>query len=356
MRVVVAALCSVILIGCGGGGGSDDQGGQSEYASLGKKIFFDPSLSSPAGQSCSTCHSPQAAFSDPTHAAVSRGAVSSIKGTRNSPTAMYSMYSPVFGFSSDEGDYVGGQFWDGRSADLEAQAKLPFFGHKEMNLADHEALRARVAQAPYAGELEGLYGQGTLSDAEATLIAVTNALAAYENSDEFRPFSSKYDAWVAGRTQLTDQERRGMDLFNAPNKGNCAACHPSVGPDGSPRHALFTDFTYDNAGVPANRAVNPSPDVGLYGITGRPSDIGRFKVPTLRNVAITAPYFHNGVTGTLKAAVHFYNARDVDPAIAPPEFPANMNTAELGNLGLTSAEEDDIVAFLNTLTDGYSAP
>jgi cytochrome c peroxidase len=94
----------------------------------------------------------------------------------------------------------------------------------------------------------------------------------------------------------------------------------------------------------------------LYGITGRPSDVGRFKVPTLRNVAITSPYFHNGVTRTLKEAVHFYNARDVDPAIAPPEFPANMNTAELGNLGLTSAEEDDIVAFLHTLTDGYSAP
>ena len=118
--------------------------------------------------------------------------------------------------------------------------------------------------------------------------------------------------------------------------------------------AVFTDFTYDNIGLPKNPAANRGIDVGLQGVTGRPSDRGRFKVPSLRNVAISAPYFHNGVYNTLEEAVHFYNARDTDPAIAKPEVPETMNIVELGNLGLSPEQEQDLVAFLKTLTDGYT--
>ncbi|MCB9029586.1 MAG: c-type cytochrome [Deltaproteobacteria bacterium] len=352
MKSFLTIFLAFSICACSGGG--DGAPSQQSFAALGRKIFFDTNLSNPGGVACATCHSAEAAFSDPRHLAVSPGAVSGTQGTRNAPTIMYSLFSPAFGFSDEEEDYIGGQFHDGAALDLEQQAMRPFFRHVEMNLTNHETLRQKVASASYASEFSAVFGEATLSDAEQTLIAVASAIAAFENSQELQPFSSKYDAWAAGQVQLTDQERRGMELFNAPNKGNCAACHPSTGDDGSATRALFTDFTYDNVGLPANKAVNSSSDLGLYANTGRPSDVGRFKVPTLRNVAVTAPYFHHGLMKTLKEAVHFYNARDIDSSIGTPEFAENMNILELGNLGLTDQEEEDIVAFLNTLTDGYT--
>lgn len=357
MKKIICSLFIAVLSSCGGGGGDgrgDDAPNRQEFSSLGRKIFFDTNLSSPKGVSCGTCHSPQAAFSDPEHGAVSRGAVPGTKGTRNTPSIMYALFSPVFGFSDDEGDFVGGQFWDGSAVDLEQQTKRPLFRHIEMNITDTEELRNKILEAPYADEFRSLYGDETLNNRDQAMLALMNAIAAFENSPELRPFSSKYDAWAEGRVQLTEQEKRGLQIFNSPNKGNCAACHPSTGDDGSPRRALFTDFTYDNIGLPRNPAANQSADIGLQGNTGRPSDVGRFKVPTLRNVEITAPYFHNGVFKTLKEAVHFYNARDVDSSIASPEFGANMNIKELGDLGLSDLDEEDLVVFLRTLTDGYA--
>lgn len=224
-----------------------------------------------------------------------------------------------------------------------------------MNLSSEEELRVKIEQAPYVEEFKSRYGSETLADPKQTLSAVLDAISNFENSPELQPFSSKYDAWARGEVQLSEQEKRGLDLFNAPNKGNCAACHPSTGADGSTQRALFTDFTYDNVGLPNNPSANPESDIGLYKTTGRPSDIGRFKVPTLRNVAVTAPYFHNGIFNTLKQTVHFYNARDVDSSIPTPEFGSNMNIAELGDLGLSDQEEEDIAAFMKTLTDGYKA-
>jgi cytochrome c peroxidase len=155
-----------------------------------------------------------------------------------------------------------------------------------------------------------------------------------------------------------------MALFVSEKKGNCAACHPTTpSPDGTP--PLLTDFTYDNLGAPRNpenpfyklpHELNPDGfyyvDLGLALTVNEPSANGKFRVPSLRNVALTSPYLHNGVFKTLYQVVSFYNTRDVAPWPAP-EVPENVNREELGDLGLTNQEVEDIVAFLNTLTDGW---
>jgi cytochrome c peroxidase len=193
---------------------------------------------------------------------------------------------------------------------------------------------------------------------------VAEAIAAYEKSRELNPFNSKYDFYLVGKVMLNEQERRGLELFEDEEKGNCAACHPSQpGADRTP--PLFTDFTYDNLGVPKNpenpfyylpEKLNPDGadfvDLGLGGVLEKPSEIGKFKVPSLRNVAKTGPYLHNGIFKNLRQVVVFYNTRDVGPWPAP-EVGVNVNRDELGDLGLSEQEIDDIVAFMHTLTDGY---
>ena len=189
-----------------------------------------------------------------------------------------------------------------------------------------------------------------------------DAIAAFEESAEFNPFNSKYDLYLAGKAKLNAKEKKGVALFEDPKKGNCAACHPSR-PTENGFPPLFTDFSYDNLGVPKNpdnpfytldKSYNPLGekyvDLGLGGILKKPSENGKFKVPGLRNVALTAPYMHNGVFKTLKEVVQFYNTRDRGNW-PPPEVPETVNKKELGNLGLTDDELDAIVAFLNTLSD-----
>src|SRR6185295_2370856 len=199
-----------------------------------------------------------------------------------------------------------------------------------------------------------------------------------------RPFSSKYDAFLRGTTPLTGQELRGLALFNRADKGNCAACHPSSrGADGSP--PLFTDFSYDNLGVPRNSALahNADPeffDLGLCAREGgdllaRTDLCGAFKVPTLRNVALRRVFFHNGRFTSLKDTLTFYVQRDTHPEKfyprqsdgtvrkfddLPPAYHANVNTTEApynrraGDApALSDAEIDDVIVFLKTLTDGH---
>ena len=311
--------------------------------------------------------------------------------------------------------------------------------------ADAAEVLSRLQASPATLQLFiRAFGEAILSDPDAVLGAIGEAVAAYETeAAEFAPFSSKYDAWLEGKAQLSDFEQRGLALFNNPGKGNCTACHPSQR-QGYGAHALFTDFTYDNIGVP--RAWNiphnlPNPrspvsgvsldyrpaqpnlppdaeyayyDIGLCGpfappandpsprpvFTQTTSRCGFFKVPTLRNVAITAPYFHNGEFATLHRVVQWYVTRDINnntganptPVAAGPggnpyfpvgtayvtangtpdlyqyndlpvEFGANVNIGEIpytpptfaGGQAptLTAAEIDDVVAFLCTLTDGY---
>jgi cytochrome c peroxidase len=337
----------------------------TEKQQLGKQLFFDTSLSSPAGQSCSSCHLPGAGFTDPDkEIPVSRGINPQRFGNRNTPSAAYAAFSPEFHFDDEEGIYIGGQFLDGRAATLEEQAMQPFLNPVEMANADKTTVVEKVSQAAYAGEFEALYGDTIFTDVELAFSKIAEAIAAFERSAEVSPFSSKFDQFMAGSISLSEAELRGMDLFNRADKGNCAACHPSTS-DSPETPILFTDFSYDNLGVPANPdspfltqdpEFNPDGvtfvDFGLGGELGDITENGKFKVPTLRNIALTGPYMHNGVYNTLEQVLDFYSDRDVDGVI--PEIADNVNGDELGTLGLSTQEKTDIIAFLKTLTDGYS--
>ena len=340
---------------------------------LGELLFMDPNLSEPAGQSCKSCHDPAAGFADPdTQFPVSEGVVRGRFGTRNSPSAGYTGFSPEF---TNKRGIQGGQFWDGRSPDLADQARGPFLNPVEMNNTTKGQVVGKVQLSPYALRFTQLCGANAFQPAnvEKSYVCLSEAIAAYERSGVFSPFSSKFDAVQAGRASFTAQEKRGWDLFTGNAK--CAHCHLAKVGAGSP--ILFTDFKYHNIGLPENRDVfalagAATIDLGLGGVLNDPQQYGRFKNPHLRNIAVTPPYMHNGVLKTLKDVVHFYNTRDVWPACDPglgnrdpefgktcwarPEIPETMDSSFVGNLNLTEAEEDAIVAFMLTLTDGYFSP
>ncbi len=227
--------------------------------------------------------------------------------------------------------------------------------------------------------------QNIFDDEQGTVLAVTFALAQYQKLDpDFRPFNSKYDYFLAGKLTLAPAELRGLSLFNRADKGGCAGCHPSGrGPDGSP--PMFTDFTYDNLGVPRNAEIpaNADPDyidMGLCGpertdLADRKDLCGAFKVPTLRNVATRKVFFHNGQFKSLHDALSFYVRRDTNPEEFYPvdadgmvqkfnDLPLalhrNVNTEEVpydrhpGEAPRLNEDElADLEAFLDTLTDGY---
>jgi cytochrome c peroxidase len=335
--------------------------------SLGKLLFFDPMLSTPPGQACSHCHSPEAGFGDPNQLLpVSRGVHPDRYGNRNDMTAAYAAFVPPLAFDEEEGLWIGGLFWDGRAASLAEQAKGPPLNPLEMANPDAGAVVAAIRDASYRDHFLAVYGEDALDEVDAAYDHMADAIAAYEMTAELNPFDSKYDLYLAGEVSLTPEELNGLALFEDENKGNCSACHISrPGPDGSP--PLFTDFTYDNLGTPRNPMnpyyllppeLNPDGldwvDLGLGPVVGDPELNGFFRVPTLRNIAVTPPYMHNGVFHTLYQVVSFYNSRDVAPWPAP-EVAQNVNTDELGDLGLTPEEMEAIVAFLRTLTDGHGS-
>jgi cytochrome c peroxidase len=276
---------------------------------------------------------------------------------------------------------VGGQFLDGRAATLEEQAKQPFLNPLEMANPDKRAVVESVREAPYARLFKRVFGSASLDDVDQAYDRIAEAIAAFERTPALNRFSSKYDYYLAGKAALTPRELNGLRVFEDPTRGNCAACHPSrPADDGTP--PLFTDFTYGNLGVPKNpynpfygmpRAFSPDGrgfvDYGLGAAVNARSEDGKFKVPTLRNIAITPPYMHNGYFQTLRGVVEFYSTRHTrpqcrDPFTGEPEaqrrgcWPApevadNVNREELGRLGLTAQEMEDLVAFMATLTDGY---
>lgn len=328
---------------------------------LGKLIFFDENLSSPAGQSCATCHDPDRGFADKHARIVSEGAVKGLFSCRNSMTISYAAYVPELHYNTEDSTYVGGLFWDGRTANLRTQAREPFLNPVEMGVADKEGIVQLVRKADYYPLLTSIYGE--TENIDSLYFHITDAIAAYEASEEINPFSSKFDAYQRGDYKMTDAEKRGLELFK--DKALCAECH--IMEDG-PRAGkpLFTDHTYDNLGFPRN-PENPhyhvpakyfsmppdSIDRGLGIIVGKEEENGKFRVPTLRNVEKTAPYGHNGYFKTLEEIVHFYNTRLINTAYPAPEYPATVNVEELGDLKLTPEEEQDIVMFLKALTDGY---
>jgi cytochrome c peroxidase len=373
LLVIPAVLLVLILVAAIRSSGSSTL---TQKEALGKLIYFDSNLSTPGGMSCATCHHPSAGFADPDRELpVSQGIVPTRFGNRNSPSAAYAAFSPSFHYDEEEGMYIGGQFWDGRAADLAEQAKGPFLNPLEMKNPSKKKVVQAVAKSSYAALFKEVYGPESLSDIDAAYDLIADAIAAYEASVEVNSFTSKYDYYRMGLVDLTEQEARGLALYNDPAKGNCAACHPSEPGPYAPQ-PLFTDYSYDNLGVPRNwdnpflyldPEFNPDGvdyiDYGLGGSlksAGMPESVygpemGKVKVPTLRNIAVTRPYMHNGIFETLREVVDFYNTRDVG-SWPPPEVPENVNSDELGNLGLTPQEVDDIVAFMETLTDGFVPP
>lgn len=364
--VVSAALLLVVMT-------ASAQGSLTNQEQLGKKLFIDTNLSDPIGQSCADCHASFVGFTGPLQAinaagAVYEGAVPGRFGNRKPPSAAYAGDSPLLHW--DGTTWVGGMFWDGRATGsrlgdpLAEQAQGPFLNPLEQNNASPQVVIDKVLASSY----EALFLE-VCTDPAVYYDCIGRAIAAYERSFEVSAYTSKYDYWLQGKARLTGQEQWGLALFNG--KAKCSGCHAAP---------LFTDYSYDNLGVPRN-PMNPfydepdwNPlgeawvDVGLGGFlksAGYTEDVyeaawGKFKVPTLRNVdlrpfrSFTKAYAHNGYFKSLDEIVHFYNTRDVPGAGWPaPEVAANINTTELGNLGLNKGEELAIVAFLKTLSDGY---
>ncbi len=334
---------------------------------LGKIMYQDLDFSFNSTQSCLSCHHHMAGFADPDNArdpyvsVVSIGADGVSKGGRNAPTAAYAGYSPVLSWDESRNGYVGGMFWDGRATGmilgdpLAEQAQGPPLNPVEMNMPSKEAVVQVVRDSSYAALFRQVFGTDSLDDTDAAYDNIGRAIAAYERSVEVQKFSSPFD-----QGNLTAKQQSGLALFEQ----NCAKCHTAE-PASPATPALFTAYTYENLGLPANPLLEGNPvDLGLGGFLESDFNLpapligdaqyaaqyGKFKVPTLRNVAVTPPYGHNGVFPTLRDAVDFHNTRDngLWPA---PEVSQNMNTTDVGNMGLTEAQVDDILAFLATLTD-----
>jgi len=373
-----------------------------DKARLGELIFDDVNLSASGTEACASCHQADRAFTgnnDPGHPLfpVSVGAFPNLLGTRNAPTAKYMAFSPRFGFVADDDGLTptGGQFWDGRADTLADQAKAPFVNAREMALPDHASVIARVRQADYAPLFRRVYGRHALDDVESAYDDLADAIQAFEQTSTFSPFSSKFDAYLRGRARLTRAEARGFELFKDPQKGNCIACHAGDPTSRDPHDWMFTDFTYDNLGVPRNMEIpdNQDPtyfDLGLCAQPGIAAKVpttvtapagfiaslcGAFKVPTLRNIARTAPYTHSGYFKKLRDVIEFYVTRDTNPERwypigpdgrvqkfndLPPQYQGNVNTEEVpydrhpGEAPrLDEKEIDDLLQFLDTLSDGY---
>jgi cytochrome c peroxidase len=361
---------------------------------LGQLIFFDTNLSLNANLSCASCHAPEAGWTGPisdinAHGTVYEGSIPGAFGNRKPPAAAYATLSPVFHLEAKGDLFVGGNFWDGRATGEKLgnpaadQAQGPFLNPKEQALFEPFDVVSRVCVASYGALFTQVWG-ATICDpgnVDAAYNAVALSIAAYENSANVNAFTSKYDYSLKGQAKLTQRERLGFALFEG--KGKCKQCHISTG-----HNALFTDFTFDNLGLPKNPenpvyGYDPSfVDPGLGGfLLTRPEyaglaaeNMGKHKVPTLRNVGLkpsasfVKAYGHNGYFKSLWGIVHFYNTRDVLPTCAgdyteaqalaadcwpAPEVAQTVNRDELGNLGLSRAEEDAIVAFLKTLSDGF---
>ncbi len=346
---------------------------------LGAALFSDTNLSLNRTQACATCHAPTNGFADPRDNgfehpvanAVSLGDDGKSIGDRNAPTASYARFSPKFHRDS-EGHYVGGQFWDGRADKLEDQAAGPPLNPLEMGMPDKASIVERLRENPaYISAFKSIFGEKVFDDPDAAYAAMTEAIAAFERTDEFSPFDSRYDRYLRGEVEFTKQEELGRTLFFSDQFTNCNQCHQLRPLPGSAEET-FTNYRFHNIGVPINKAVRAAngssenaADLGLLAnsAVNEPSEAGKFKVPTLRNVAVTGPYMHNGIFSDLRTAVVFYNRyNSKDPAaqINPEtdlewgetEFLKTISTTELTHgPALDDKRIDALVAFLKTLTD-----
>ncbi|WP_375508042.1 cytochrome-c peroxidase [uncultured Caballeronia sp.] len=414
LSLSLAALCvsAIVLTGCdshaasaapqaGSYSASEAKSRAQVFAqvklmtSVGEKMFMDPSLSGSGKLACASCHSPSHAFGPPNGLSVQLGGSDMHRpGFRAVPSLRYLQSVPQFTQhfhdSDDEGDEsvdagpTGGLTWDGRVDHGADQARIPLTSSFEMGSTPAQVVAA-VKAAPYAGEFREAFGANVFDKDDKAFDAILRSLEAFEQTPQkFYPYTSKFDAFLAGKSKLNEAELRGLELFNDENKGNCAACHISQrAKDGSPPQ--FSDFGLIAVGVPRNRAlpINRDPkffDLGACGperhdLKGQSEYCGIFRTPSLRNVATRKAFFHNGIYHSLDEVVRFYVQRDTNPEkfypVAhgkvqkfddlPKRYWSNINTEapfdrKPGDApAMNEAEIKDVVAFLNTLTDGYEA-
>lgn len=343
---------------------------------LGKILFNDKSLSRNKTQSCASCHDSKHAFIDSrvnktsidrsVPGAVSLGQDGKSLGDINTPSVTYKAFNPNFHFDKSTNAFKGGLFLDGRVEDLIEQAGGPFLNPVEMQNTKKNVVA--MVKKKYAYTMRSLYGDAIFQNTDKAYHAITDAIAAFEKTDVFSPFDSKFDRYLRGKAALTHAEQRGLSLFKNKKKGNCAACHPVPVLYESKTKSLFTNFTYHNLGTPKNRRVRSMNYKGLAFVdngvfanpkVNNPKFKGAFRTSGLRNVAVTAPYMHNGVFKKLSTVIEFYNTRDVVGAINPEtgkawrhaEVDKTKNIDKMGNLGLSHQDVTDIATFLKTLTD-----
>ena len=393
----------------------------SAMAQLGRQIFYDASLSSSGALSCASCHSPDHAYGPPNDGPVMLGgATLARQGARAVPSLTYLERHPSFsiGPEKDNDDNVvdlaqmtalgrqsvrakkmatataasavnivpqGGLFWDGRADTLQDQAILPLLDPNEMDGGSLQVVADKLRRASYAGRFAELFGAGVFDNTGLLVAEAMFAVARYQVEEpSFHPYTSKYDYWLEGKARLSESELRGLQLFNDPEKANCAGCHMSAPThDGLP--PLFTDHQYEALGAPRNAALsgNRDPDHFDLGVCGpHRTDLseqtqycGMFTTPTLRNTATRHAFFHNGVFHSLEEVLDFYNFRDTNPEKVfpraadgavqkyndlPAKYHANVDVSDppfdrhAGDVpAMTAQDEADIIAFLKSLTDGY---
>ena len=325
-------------------------------------------------QSCATCHNPATAFTDSrenvTGHAVSLGDDGQSLGDRNTPTITYAALIPPFG-RDETGVYAGGIFYDGRAKDLVEQAAEPFRIPFEMNQPNNAAVVERVIEnASHVELLKRFFGDEIFNDTEAVFRAIIESIVAFEKTPQFAPFDSKYDRFLRGEYALTAEEELGRKLFYS-RVFNCHSCH-LIDQREMVERSTFTTHRYHNIGVPANpdvRAVNGlGPDHRDLGLLENPAidnfaEAGKFRVPTLRNVAVTAPYMHNGIFRELETVVVFYNKfilTNVESQTNPetgepwgePEIPETVDLDLLKEgQPVSPLQVRPLVTFLETLTD-----
>jgi cytochrome c peroxidase len=397
----LALSAAVLLAACGGGGTANSSTNDSsthntatagtggvatatdaDRVAVGDRLFHDPRLSAAGNLACATCHVQARGHADAEGSFLPLGGpLVDQPGLRSSPSLDYLDDNRAFNFDN-QGRPVGGFTWDGRTDNRAAQALGPLLAANEMAHANQAAVATRVRSLGYFNELQFAFSLPAAATDAQVLQALQGALQAYQAGDaDYHLFTSKFDAVQDGRASFTAQEARGLALFNNPQQGNCTSCHSSTPAAGQTR-ALFTNFGYFALGVPRNRsAATADPaffDMGLCGpvrtdLSNRTDLCGKFKVPTLRNVALTAPYFHNAAVATLEEAVAFYATRDIDPArwypvvngVAdkfndlPVAYRGNVNQQPPFGLQpgqpprLSAQDVQDLAAFLRTLTDGF---
>ncbi|MDB5972873.1 MAG: cytochrome c family protein [Hydrocarboniphaga sp.] len=362
---------------------------------LGREMFFDDSLSASGKLACASCHDPAQAYGPPDSQPVRFGGADQLQtGFRAAPSLRYLQSVPPFTehyYEEDDDDSLdqgaaGGRTWDGRAHSAHEQAMLPLLSAQEMANADAAAVVAKLRAAPYAAQFRDTFGDDVFDDGDRAWRAALLALEVFQQSPaDFYPYDSKYDGFLRHQVELSAQELRGLKLFEAQDKGNCASCHPNRIRSGA--LPTFTDFGYVALGVPRNAGIPANGDAGFHdlGLCGplrkdladRAEYCGRFRTPSLRNVALRKTYFHNGAYATLREAVDFYARRDVQPQHfyprdrdgkpsqfddLPEAYRGNVNMDPPfggkpgGKPALSESEIDDLIAFLGTLSDGYKAP